>query len=96
MTDDEYQFSDADWEDLQQAMKQGSLEKPVVNTVVKRVTGFNSVEEWRSYNQGRLDEEKTIIDWIKKWTGLSNSVLGEVLSQKFNELYGINTGQTGT
>ena len=52
----------------------------------KSVTGFNTPEEWNAYEKGKEDEEKIIIEWIKKWRGGINSSLGVLLHNKFNEL----------
>jgi len=51
----------------------------------QKVTGFNSHEEMSAYENGRQDEESVICDWIKKWDGSTNSVLGEILKNKFIE-----------
>lgn len=50
-----------------------------------KITGFNTPDEWRAYEKGRMDEQGVIFDWIKKWDGSTNSSAGKILSDKFAE-----------
>lgn len=49
----------------------------------KLITGFDTPEEFHSYQLGREHEEKVIIDFIEKWNlGEINSHLGSILQSK--------------
>lgn len=52
----------------------------------KEITGHNSIEEYRAYEEGYSAREKVTIEWIKKWDGSTNSGLGQLLMDKFREL----------
>lgn len=52
----------------------------------KEVTGHNSIEEYRAYEEGYSAREKVTIEWIKKWDGSTNSGFGKLLMDKFQEL----------
>ena len=52
----------------------------------KEVTGFNTPEELSAYEKGREHEGRVIVDWIKKWNGKTNSVMGQILYNKFKEI----------
>ena len=52
----------------------------------KQVTGHDSPKEMMAYEKGREDEQKVCADWIEKWDGKSNSVMGALLKKKFDEL----------
>lgn len=59
--------------------------KPVGNENIppdfKQVTGHDSPKEMMAYEKGREDEQQVIIEWIEKWDGSSNSVMGATLKK---------------
>lgn len=52
----------------------------------KRITGWDTVEEWGSFQDGQEAQDKVIEEWIQEWDGKRNSRMGEVLYNKFMEL----------
>lgn len=52
-------------------------------TEYRKITGFNTPEERKAYEEGRDDEQKVLIDFIRNWKGATNSGLGEILYNKF-------------
>lgn len=64
----------------------GEPEKPIPSSDYKEITGFDTPQELSAYEQGRIHEAKTIIEWIGKWNGATTSVLGEALDNKFKQL----------
>lgn len=56
-----------------------------IPTDFKQVTGHDSPKEMMAYEKGREDEQQVIIEWIEKWDGSSNSVMGALLKKKFDE-----------
>jgi hypothetical protein len=52
----------------------------------KKVTGFDTPKEYYAYELGMEHREETIIKWINKWDGGTNSGLGMILERKFTEL----------
>lgn len=51
----------------------------------KKITGFDSPSERKAYEEGYDDAINVCMDYIRKWKGTTNSGLGEVLYNKFNE-----------
>ena len=47
---------------------------------------LNLVKELAAYEKGRLHEETVLLKWIKDWDGSTNSAMGELLKDKFNQL----------
>ena len=57
------------------------------NKQFKEITGFDTVEEWNAYELGQIRQENSMMTFIEKWNGKTNSMLGSVLAGKFKELY---------
>ncbi len=53
----------------------------------KQITGWNTMEEYMAYDKGREDEHKVLCKWIEKWDGKTNSVMGQLLHDKMDELF---------
>src|SRR6185312_12393126 len=58
----------------------------------KQVTGHDSPKEMAAYEKGREDEQQVIIEWIEKWDGSGNSVMGTTLKKVFEKLRKDNVG----
>lgn len=56
----------------------------------KKPHGFATDAEWFAYEQGRADEQKVILAFIKKCDGDVNSNAGQILHDKYLELKNIN------
>lgn len=62
----------------------GLIEKPVSEH--KRITGFDTPEEYDAYENGKDAMEGTIMKFIREWDGSTNSWMGEALAQKMAEM----------
>ena len=61
-------------------------EREAVLEEYKKVTGFANPGEYYAYEKGEYAMQDTIKEFIKKWDGSTNSVMGQVLHDKFKEL----------
>lgn len=50
----------------------------------KEVTGFDTPEQWLSWEKGYKDGQDIILTFIAKWDGSTNSALGTMLNSKFS------------
>lgn len=53
----------------------------------KEITGWNNPDELSAYETGRKHEEMVTLDFIKKWNGSANSHFGQLLLDKYKELF---------
>ncbi len=53
----------------------------------KEITGFDSMKELASYERGREHESATTLKWIEDWDGTTNSGMGQILMDKYNQLF---------
>lgn len=53
----------------------------------KKITGWDSPQEWQAYDIGRSDEMITIYKFIQEWDGRRNSALGNLMFTKMQELF---------
>ena len=77
------------WQSESEHWYQQAIEINVENNLpsdYKQVTGFNNPAELAAYEKGRLHEETVLLKWIKDWDGSTNSAMGELLKDKFNQL----------
>src|SRR6185312_3283038 len=51
----------------------------------KKITGHDSPKEMAAYEKGREDEQEVIMQWIEKWDGSGNSVMGALLKKVFEK-----------
>lgn len=59
------------------------------------IDSFNNLDNWdlysmnikemQAYEKGKMEEAESIIKFIKKWNGSTNSVLGDLLMKKFEQ-----------
>ena len=74
---------DAEWAEIEKLGLDGpSFDKEEH----KQITGFDTPAEYSAYCLGRHDEEMTIVEWIRKWDGSTNSQLGQILFSKMKEV----------
>jgi len=74
---------DAEWAEIEAL----GLDGPSFDeTEFKKVTGWDTREEWKAYEEGREDEQEVICEWIKNWDGSTNSQLGQILFSKMKEI----------
>lgn len=60
--------------------------------LLKSLINYYIMSNSQEYQQGQLDQEKTFLEFIKNWNGSGNSLLGNLLIQKFEMLMcGIET-----
>ena len=52
----------------------------------KAITGFDTPEEYAAYEKGRSDEQLVTTNWVQKWDGSTNSVMGAIITDKSHEL----------
>ncbi len=52
-----------------------------VDAECKKITGHNNQQERMAYDNGYSDHEKLMLDFIGKWDGSTNSILGMALSK---------------
>ena len=52
----------------------------------KAMTGWDTPAEWYAYDKGYEDCQELMLKFIAKWTGKTNSGLGQALHNKFTEL----------
>ena len=53
----------------------------------KKITGWPTPEEYLAYEEGRRDEQKVMMDFIRKWDGHTNSAFGHLMNEKLNEIH---------
>ncbi len=53
----------------------------------KEVWGFDSPKELAAYEKGREHESATTLKWISDWDGGTNSGMGQILIDKYNQLF---------
>lgn len=53
----------------------------------KEVTGFNSPEEMIAWEEGYAAGQDSLMKYIEKWNGQTNSAIGALLSKKFKQLH---------
>jgi hypothetical protein len=51
----------------------------------KKITGFRTMAEWMAYEKGREHESNVTANWIKSWDFKTNSIMGQILHDKFEE-----------
>ncbi len=57
----------------------------------KEITGFDSPKELAAYERGREHESATTLKWIEGWDGATNSGMGQILIDKYNQLFNNKT-----
>jgi len=48
---------------------------------MNNIIGFHTLEELAAYEKGRDHEQNVIIDFLGKWEGSTNSVMGQILKE---------------
>lgn len=94
--EDEYLIIEQYWIDLTKYVmgldfSTDQLIIKVLNTETKssefeKITGWRTHEEMSAYEKGREHEEMSMFKFVKNWNGSTNSVFGQLLAEKMEQI----------